>query len=242
MPPYELPDNKTQSGIKSRSTLKGDTKTFNEIRFEDKKGKEHVYIHAEKDAFRVVENDDDEKVHNNQTVWIHHNRTEVIKEGDEKLTIEKGNREETLKEGDETFLMEDGDRKQTLTKGDDTLTLQKGDLTVHVLDGAMELQVKKTLGVFVTDGNCGVNIDKGNMFIDVTQGKLDLKSGSDMSIESKTKIVLKCGSSTITLEPTGIKIEGVKIDIKASGALSMEGSGKADLKGRDAQSIRRRDV
>src|SRR5262249_24736241 len=47
MPAYPLPENMTQSGTKSRSTLKGTTGNFNEIRFEDKKGQELVTIHAE---------------------------------------------------------------------------------------------------------------------------------------------------------------------------------------------------
>ena len=44
MPPYELPANKTQSGIKSRSSPGGKASNFNELRFEDKKGKEEVYF------------------------------------------------------------------------------------------------------------------------------------------------------------------------------------------------------
>ena len=71
MPPYKLPDNKTQSGIKTRSTLKGTTDNFNELRFEDKKGSEDIYFHAEKDFHRVVENNDDLKVGNNQTIEIY---------------------------------------------------------------------------------------------------------------------------------------------------------------------------
>src|SRR6202022_3423282 len=46
MPPYALPANKTESGIKSRSSLGGSPANFNEIRFEDKKGSELVTIHA----------------------------------------------------------------------------------------------------------------------------------------------------------------------------------------------------
>jgi type VI secretion system secreted protein VgrG len=48
-PPYDLPANKTQSGFKSRSSKGGGAANFNEIRFEDKKGSEELYIHAEKD-------------------------------------------------------------------------------------------------------------------------------------------------------------------------------------------------
>jgi type VI secretion system secreted protein VgrG len=49
MPPHELPANKTQSGIKSRSTPGAGSQNLNEIRFEDKIGNEHIFIHGEKD-------------------------------------------------------------------------------------------------------------------------------------------------------------------------------------------------
>ena len=49
MPPYELPSHMTRSTIKSRSTKKGSASNFNEIRFEDKKDKEQIFIHAERD-------------------------------------------------------------------------------------------------------------------------------------------------------------------------------------------------
>ena len=57
MPPYALPDNKTQSGIKSRSHEGGAAADFNEIRFEDKKGSEELFLHAQKDMREEVEND-----------------------------------------------------------------------------------------------------------------------------------------------------------------------------------------
>lgn len=79
MPPYDLPNNKTQSGMKSRSSKGGSTANFNEIRFEDKKGKEQVYIHAEKNQDNIVEN--------NETTQVGHDRTEDVKH-DEKITID----------------------------------------------------------------------------------------------------------------------------------------------------------
>jgi len=48
MPPYKLPDWKTMSTTKSHSTPYGEVKQFNEVRFEDKKGKEQVFIHAQR--------------------------------------------------------------------------------------------------------------------------------------------------------------------------------------------------
>jgi type VI secretion system secreted protein VgrG len=56
-PPYDLPANATQSGIKSRSSKQAGDKNFNEIRFEDKKDSEEIFIHAEKDMKVEVEND-----------------------------------------------------------------------------------------------------------------------------------------------------------------------------------------
>ena len=65
MPPYKLPDNKTRSGIKTRSSKTSGVGGFNEIRFEDKKGEEQLFIHAErnedirvkKDLFETVGNE-----------------------------------------------------------------------------------------------------------------------------------------------------------------------------------------
>ena len=78
MPPYELPANQTQSGIKSRSSKGGGADNFNEIRFEDKKGSEEVYIHAERDEKIVVEHD--------QTIAVGNDRAESIKR-DQRLQV-----------------------------------------------------------------------------------------------------------------------------------------------------------
>ncbi|MBH9577733.1 type VI secretion system Vgr family protein [Inhella proteolytica] len=49
VPPYKLPDEKTRWGLKSRSSSGGGASNFNELRFEDKKGSEEIYLRAEKD-------------------------------------------------------------------------------------------------------------------------------------------------------------------------------------------------
>jgi type VI secretion system secreted protein VgrG len=69
-PPYSLPDNKTQSGIRSRSSKGGGAANYNEIRFEDKKGSEEVLIHAEKDMTTEVEHDRSVTVGNNETKQV----------------------------------------------------------------------------------------------------------------------------------------------------------------------------
>ena len=71
MPPYlgDGPDGKHKndnkvSGYKSNVTLGG--VGFNEWRFDDTKGKEQVFIHAEKDMDVRVKNDLKERVLNDQ--------------------------------------------------------------------------------------------------------------------------------------------------------------------------------
>ncbi|CAD6552072.1 Actin cross-linking toxin VgrG1 [Paraburkholderia kirstenboschensis] len=68
MPPYSLPDNKTQSGVKSRSHAGGGSEDYNEIRFEDKKGGEQVLIHAQKDLLEESEHDHNVQVAHNYTL------------------------------------------------------------------------------------------------------------------------------------------------------------------------------
>ncbi|MBN8732403.1 MAG: type VI secretion system tip protein VgrG [Acidobacteria bacterium] len=87
MPPYKLPDNKTRSGIKTRSSKGKNPDKFNELRFEDKTGEEHVYIHAEKDLIiqveneqmRIVDNNDDLKITNNQKTEIGATQSIMVK-------------------------------------------------------------------------------------------------------------------------------------------------------------------
>lgn len=62
VPPYGLPANKTQSGVKSRSTKGGSGSNFNELRFEDKKGGEEVFLHGEKDWTIKIKNNENETV------------------------------------------------------------------------------------------------------------------------------------------------------------------------------------
>ncbi|MEY4580035.1 MAG: type secretion system tip protein VgrG, partial [Pseudomonadota bacterium] len=85
-PPYDLPSNQTQSGIKSRSSQNGTPQNFNELRFEDKKDREQVFLHAEKDMSEVVKNDHSTSVGANQTNSITKNHTETVG-GDQSLSV-----------------------------------------------------------------------------------------------------------------------------------------------------------
>ncbi|MBR0673272.1 type VI secretion system Vgr family protein [Neoroseomonas soli] len=88
--PYGLPANKTQSGIKTNSTKGGGGS--NEYRFEDKKGSEQIYIHAEKDYDTEVENNETRKVGlkgtGDRTTTIKNNETLTV--GNDKNTTVNG--------------------------------------------------------------------------------------------------------------------------------------------------------
>jgi type VI secretion system secreted protein VgrG len=79
MPPWELPANMTQTGILSRSSKGGSGANANAIRFEDKKGEEQVWLHAEKNQDIEVEHDETHWVGNDRTKTIDHDETSHIK-------------------------------------------------------------------------------------------------------------------------------------------------------------------
>ena len=76
MPPYPLPDEKTKSTIKSDSSLGGGGS--NEIRFEDKKGNEEIYLHGQKDWTILIENDKNQTIGHDETLLVKNNRTKTV--------------------------------------------------------------------------------------------------------------------------------------------------------------------
>jgi type VI secretion system secreted protein VgrG len=86
MPPYSLPDNRTQSTLKSRSSKGGAADNYNEMRFEDKKGSEEVYFQAEKDLNSLVKYDETRKVNHDRKVTIGNDDSKEVGH-DLKLTV-----------------------------------------------------------------------------------------------------------------------------------------------------------
>jgi type VI secretion system secreted protein VgrG len=145
MPPWELPANMTQTGVLTRSSKGGSGANANAIRFEDKKGSEQLWIHAEKNQDIEVENDEThwvghdrtktidhdetshikhdrtETVDNNETITIHGQRTEVV-DKDETITIHM-NRTETV-DKEETITIHGG-RTETVDKNE-SITISGG--------------------------------------------------------------------------------------------------------------------
>jgi type VI secretion system secreted protein VgrG len=76
-----------------------------------------------------VENNDDLHVYNDQTITIHNNRTEVVEQGNEKITIQQGNRDVTISTGDDSLEISMG--SQT-TEAMQSIELKVGQSSVRL--------------------------------------------------------------------------------------------------------------
>jgi type VI secretion system secreted protein VgrG len=90
--PYKLPDNKTQSGIKSNSSKGGNG--YNELMFEDKKGSEQIRMHAQKDLDITVHNVETRKIGEDGVAGA--SRDTTLVSGDDILKILTGNQAVTV--------------------------------------------------------------------------------------------------------------------------------------------------
>lgn len=219
MPPYALPANMTQSGLKTRSTKGGGEADFNELRFEDLKGSEDIYFHAQKDFHRFVENDDDLKVEHDQFIQIKNNRTLTVKDGFEHITIETGDRERTVSKGNDKLAVSKGDRTVTVDTGKFTETV-KSDYTVTVQDGNRSVTVSTGNDTHaVAKGNRVVNVDTGNDTLTVAKGNIGVKAtAGSIEIEAGTSITLKVGANKIVIDASGILIDATKVTLKSGGS------------------------
>ncbi len=121
MPPFSLPKHQTQSGIRTHSTPKGGPGESNEIRFEDAKGAEEIYIHAQKDRREVVENDAKRNIGNDCRSQIDNDRFDLVvgdvhvKTGGEKREAVVGNSSLTV--GGDCMIAIAGKEGDTATGG-----------------------------------------------------------------------------------------------------------------------------
>ncbi len=204
-PPYSLPDNKTQSGFKSRSTKDASDNNFNELRFEDKKGAEEVYFHAEKDFTRVVENDDSlevgfsKKDSGDRTVKVFNDQTEEIgcseaKSGSRSLTVWK-------------------DDSTTVKTGNQSVTIEKGNQTTQVDTGNVEVALKM--------GNQTFKLDTGGHTTEAMQ-KIELKVGGNSITIDQAGITIKGIMVSVQGSATA-EVKSAMTTVKGDGMLTMKG-------------------
>jgi len=212
--PYALPANKTKSTLKTRSSLKGGTEDFNEIFFEDKKGEELFYQHAQKDMTIMVEHDRQKTVGNDEINKIKKNRTTTIEEEHETLTVEKGNRFVYVKTGNETHEVK-GKRDLKVT-GNET---HKNDANfTHEVTGNYKLKVMGTLTIEVT-GNVSI---KGSQNIK-TEAMLNMKNKAGINFENEAGVTMK-NKANVSIE------NNANVSIKSTANVSLENKGNVMIK------------
>ncbi|MDN7901489.1 type VI secretion system tip protein TssI/VgrG [Burkholderia cepacia] len=209
LPPYELPRHKTRMTIKSQ-THKGDG--FNELRFEDEKDQEEIYVHAQKDQnihvnhdeTTFVGNDRSEQVEHDETIAIGNDRKETVGR-DEQVTIGQDRRHDIGEDGFLTI-----GRNHTITTGKD-----------HAEEVGNHRRDK-------TAANHTVDI--GGHYEQRVQGRADLEAGQ--AIRHRTKVyemhaaeavVVKGPGGTVRIDSSGITLDAVAIRVK--GPMTQQGGG-----------------
>jgi type VI secretion system secreted protein VgrG len=176
--PYAQPANATQSTIKSNSSKGGGG--FNELRFEDKKGSEEVFFHAQKDYNKVVLN--------NETVKITQDTT---------TTVDKGKREVTLNTGDNSLTVSQGKNTTTVSVGNDSLTVSQGDHTITVTAG--KSSVTAGTSITLTVGANSIKIDTSG--VTITAAKLEVTTTGEVSATAGGKMGLVAGAPMTLTAP-----------------------------------------
>jgi type VI secretion system secreted protein VgrG len=200
-PPYDLPKFKTMSAFKSNSSKGGDG--FNEIRFQDEKGKEQIFMHGEKNLDIRIKNDRFETIENDRHLTVNKDKFEHI----------KNNRDETV----------DADHKEKIGKD---RHVQVAGKEAKSVDGSLSLTVKgDVIEVFKakhSEQTTGDYYLKADNVVIEGMTNVTVKVGqSSIAIEA----------SGITIAAAQIEIQGQATIEAKSPNTTVKGDGQLVLKG-----------
>ncbi len=175
MPPYALPDNMTRTTFLSRSTKGGGSSNFNELRFEDKKGSEQIFLNAEKDMDHRVENDSREYIGKDRSLIVKGDQKEKV-EGDKHGQFSKNLNEKV----GQNMSLQVG---QNLQEKSGQNFAHEAGMEIHlkagmnvVIEAGMQLTIKAS-GGFINIGPAGVAIS-GTLVLINSGGAAGSGSGS----------------------------------------------------------------
>ena len=197
MPPWSAAP--TQSGWKSHSTKSGGADS-NELRFEDKKGEEEIFVRAEKDLTFEVVNDETGTIGNDRTTTIENDDTRTVRH-DETTTVEN-DRAVTVEANETMKVAKNRDRKVSKNE-------------------KVSIDGKQTIAV---GGNQTVTISKGNRTVQVKMGNLDTKVDlGKITYEAMQSIEFKVGTNSIKIDQMGVTINGMMVKIEAKTMAEFKG-------------------
>ena len=235
-PPYPLPAGKTRSTIQSNSTPGGGGS--NEIRFEDKKGTEEVYVHAQRDQNEVVEHDMTTRVGRDQSLDVGRDRSKTVGQ-DETTSVgrdrtEAVGRHETISvQGDRTESVSGMEsvsvtkNREHLVRGNQTVTVRK-DATLAVMNNETEkVGLKKWLttgGAYLVNVGAKMALTVGTDMVRNVVGSLSQEVGTTQKVTVGSKLEIVCGASRLVMEKSGrIIIEGNDLLFKVAGPMRVQG-------------------
>lgn len=155
MPPYKLPDEMTKSTIKSYSSKGGGG--FNEFRFEDKKGKEQIFLHAEKDQHDRIKNDRVTAIGQDTHMIVGRDQLEKVKR-DKHLQV-TGDQNEKV--GGTVSLSAGGDQQVKIGSN-------------HALEAAQEIHLKAGMNMVLESGT-SLTLKVGGNFININSSGVYIK-------------------------------------------------------------------
>ncbi len=163
----------TVSGIRTRSSKSGAAANFNELRFDDKKGKEYVWLQAEKDFKRLVKNDVADQIGN-----------------DHKLSIKKNS---SVQVGADTSVKIGGDLKMEVAAASaldlqDKLDMRVGKAMALAIAEGGDVDLKQALKV-----KAGQDMHlKAGMAINLDAGmKISLKAGASFIVIDASGVTIQ---------------------------------------------------
>jgi type VI secretion system secreted protein VgrG len=227
MPPYSLPDNKTQSGIKSRSSKGGSASNFNEIRFEDLKGKEELHIQAEKDMSTLVKNNESISVGGDRSISVTGNQSTTI----------SGKGKSPIHSTTKVTGKYDLDVSDTIhIKAPTSITLECGGSKIEMLPGKITISAgdgaKMVLdGNALTQSNVGAKVllDANVLAQSVAGSKVTLDVNAAMEGTAKALVqgavegTLTAGGATVKTSPSGVDASGPMINVTGSAIVTITG-------------------
>jgi type VI secretion system secreted protein VgrG len=241
MPPYDLPANRTQTGIKTRSSKGGSPNDFNELRFEDKMGSEEVFIQAQKDLNINVKNNEGRTVGNDRTKAVGHNETSTI--GDDQSIEVGGMRTESV--GKDESVSVAGSRDHSVD-GDSTSTVGKNHSVTVDKNESIDVGGNQSLSV---GGSQDVSVGKG-MTVTVGAGRttsvgkddaLDVSGNQTVSIKKKMSVkvdaersqVVKANDTLSVEKKMSVSVKEEATFVVGSASLTLKKDGTIQLKGKD---------
>jgi len=220
MPPYELPTHKTISTIKSNSSKGG--QGFNELRFEDKKDGEQIFLHAEKDIDTRVLNDHREAILGNMDLRIGEGKKHESKtDGGNRKGV--GNRTTWIETNEQLMVLKD--RFESIKENHHETT---GKDNFQKTVGSQHLTIEKDENIKVNGTiscEAGKDIQKksGSNYALDAGSEIHLKAGSKIIIEGGSQISLKVGGNFIDIGPSGVSIKGTMVKINSGGSAGSGG-------------------